>query len=274
MMENFQQEETPEFYRRRYEELKTRAANANRRRAAPSQAGGPEVLAGDLILEQQTIPAGWYWTARLARGSSLRIANPEATPGVSATFWNADDTSERFNHGDTVKLQWTVRLGQGKLLMSDMGRVLLSITGDSGAMHDPVMGGSTPQSNARQYGAAPLRNAGENFVLAAAKQGLALRDIGSGMNFFAPVTTDAAGNFVWREGAIRPGARVDLRAEMNLIVALSNTPHPLSPGPDYGARPIQVTRWRSPPAPADDFCRIATAEAVRAFENTDAYFSA
>jgi uncharacterized protein len=272
MMEILQQEETPEFYRRRYEELKARAARANQGRTAPSLRGNPELLSADLVIEHEIIPAGWYWTGKLARGHSLRVVNTEATPGVSVTFWNADDTSERFNHGDTVKLQWTVRLGQGKLLMSDMGRVLASITDDSGAMHDPVLGGSTPQGNAHKYGDTPLRNARENFVLAAGKHGLGPRDIGSVVNFFAPVATHAAGRFVWQEGVLHPGARVDLRAEMNLIVALSNTPHPLSPGPAYGARPVEVTRWRSRDVETDDFCRTATEEAARAFQNTDAYF--
>jgi urea carboxylase-associated protein 2 len=272
-MAAFQQEETPDFYRRRYEELKAKAAEANARRPGPSQVKNPQTLTADLVLAQEAIPGGWYWTATLARGQTLRIVNGEATPGVSATFWNADDPSERFNHGDTVKLQWTVRLTQGKLLMSDMGRVLASITGDTGGMHDPVMGGSTPQSNARKYGTPFLRNAQENFVLAAGKHGLGPRDIGSVMNFFAPVVTGEAGCFAWQEGAIQPGAWVDLRAEMNLIVAVSNTPHPLSPGARYDARSIAVTRWRSPPAGAGDFCRTATGEAMRAFENTDACFS-
>lgn len=272
-MGNFQEEETPEFYRRRYEALKEKAAGANMRRSTLSRPNNFEPLPDNLVLGRETIPGGWYWTAKLARGQSLRIVNTEATPGVSTTFWNADDTSERFNHGDTVKLQWTVRLTQGKLFMSDMGRVLASLTGDSGGMHDPVMGGSTPQSNARKYGAMALRSAQENFVLAAGKHGLGPRDIGSVMNFFAPIVTDRSGRFVWQEDGLRPGAHVDLRAEMNLIVAVSNTPHPLSPGTAYGARPIQVTRWRSPPPRPDDFCRTASEEAVRAFENTDAFFS-
>ncbi len=196
----FQHEETPEFYRRRYEELKAKAAQSNAGRGSVSPLKNLDRLASDLVIAQGTIPPGWYWSARLARGQSLRIFNTEATPGVSTTFWNADDPSERFNHGDTVKLQWTVQLTQGMLLMSDMGRVLASITGDTGGLHDPVMGGSTPQSNARKYGTAALRNARENFALAAGKHGLGPRDVGSTMNFFAPVMSDDAGRLAWREG--------------------------------------------------------------------------
>ena len=85
-------------------------------------------------------------------------------------MWNADDTSERFNPADTVKVQWTARIGQGKLLLSDMGRVLASITADSCGLHDCIAGGSTPESNARKYGeASSHRNTRDNFLLAAGK---------------------------------------------------------------------------------------------------------
>jgi hypothetical protein len=41
--------------------------------------------------------------------------NDFATPGVSIFLWNADDTSERYNAPDTVKVQWTGRLERGKV---------------------------------------------------------------------------------------------------------------------------------------------------------------
>lgn len=258
-------QETPDFYRRRYEELKA-AAQAG---AAMTPPRTPDRLPEKLVLGGETIPPGCYWTTRLARGEALRLANPEATPGVSVTFWNADDTSERFNHGDSVKLQWTVRLDAGKLLMSDMGRVLMSVIGDAGACPDAVLGGSTPESEFRRHNAGG-RNARDNLNAAAGKHGLSARDIGSVMNFFSPIATDAQGRFRWIDDALRPGAWVDLRAEMNLILALSNTPHPLAP--DRAARAVTVTRWR-PEAMPEDACRGATREAVRAFENTDAYFA-
>ena len=89
---------------------------------------------------------------------------------------------------------------------------------------------STAASNARKYGAAGAhRNSHDNFVLAAGKHGLSVRDVGPCISFFAPVVTDDAGRLSWRGAARKPGDYVDLRAEMNLIVALSNCPHPLDP---------------------------------------------
>jgi uncharacterized protein YcgI (DUF1989 family) len=64
----------------------------------------------------------------------------------------------------------------------------------------------------------------------------------------------------------QPGDYIELRAEMDLLIALSNCPHPLDPNPAYAPNPVTVTRFRLPVS-ADDLCRTATAEAARGFEN-------
>jgi uncharacterized protein YcgI (DUF1989 family) len=83
------------------------------------------------------------------------------------------------------------------------------------------------------------------------------------------VVTDASGRLVWRDGVLKSGDYVDLRTEMDIIVALSNCPHPLSPA--NTAEPVRATLWRAPTA-NNDACRAASEEAMRAFQNTDALF--
>jgi len=261
-------EETPEFYRRRYFELKAQADRANAERPAPNASENPAVIPADRVILEETIPGFWYWTQRIARGHSLRIINDYATPGVSVFLWNALDTSERYNAPDSVKVQWTARLGLGKLMLSDMGRVLASITADTCGLHDSIAGGSTPESNLRNYGREGLRNTRDNFLLAAGKHGLGPRDLASCTTFFAPVSVEGDGRFAWNGEMLKQGDYVDLRAEMDVIVALSNCPHPFSPGRAPVARPIRAVLWQSPLAPDNDLCRHASEEAERAFQNT------
>lgn len=226
-----------------------------------------------LVLHSETIPGGWYWPTRLARGQAMRLLNASGTHGVSVFVWNADDPSERYNAGDTVKVQWTAELRKGRLLLSDMGRVLCSLIEDTCGAHDSLSGGSTAKSNTEKYGKAGLRNTRDNLVLAAGKFGLGRRDVGPCVTFFAPVVTDAQGRFVWRDAAVQPGDFVDLRAEMNLLVAVSNCPHPLSPKADYAPGEIQAVVWSAPAPGPDDLCHTATVEARRAFENTNSLFA-
>lgn len=262
--------QTPDRYaaqRARYKELFARSKA--RRRDFSEAKGNPGTLSGDLVLKRETLPAGWGWSGLVKRGTTLRIVNTSSTQGVSVLLYRAADPTERFNAGDTVKLQWSASLHKGKLLYSDMGRVLASITDDTFGRHDAIAGGSTAVTNAEKYADPTLRNTRDNFILLAAKHGLSKADIPPCLTLFAPVGVDAAGKLVWQNGQPAAGDYVDLRAEMDILVFLSNCPHPLAPGA-YAPEPIELAFWKSPAPAADDFCRTASEEAIRGFDNTDA----
>jgi uncharacterized protein len=268
MEPNEEQRARIEANRRRYEELKT-AGQAPRALPPPTAVGDRPIAAGALI-HRETVPGAWYWTTPLGRGEALRLVNSTGASSVALLAWNRHDRSERLNHADTVKTQWSATIRKGRVLLSDMGRVFLSVIEDTSFAHDALMGGSTAASTLARYGEGPFRNTRDNFIRAAGKLGLDRRDIAPCVTFFAPVTVDADGRFVWDAGKRRPGDFVDLRAEMDLDIAISNCPHPLDPQPSYAPGPIEAIRFRAPPRAADDLCATATSEAARAFENTDA----
>lgn len=256
--------------RRRYEELKAAGSSAAPRVLPPPTPREVALETPQDSRRRETIPGGWYWTAQIARGEALRLLNTSGNPGVTLFAWNAKDTSERYNSADTVKVQWTSEMRKGRVLLSDMGRVLFSIIEDSCGAHDTIIGGSTPASNARKYGDAGLRSTRENFILAAGKHGLGARDIAPAITFFAPVTIEGD-HANWRDGVVQKGDFVDLRAELDLIVAVSNCPHPLAPDSAFDPGPIDALIFSAPAPAADDLCRTATAEAARAFENNAIY---
>jgi urea carboxylase-associated protein 2 len=242
--------------------------------AVPPLTVAPAAIPPGALRLRETVPGGWYTTVRLARGEALRIIDASGASAVSTVAWNADDTSERYNSADTVKIQWTADIRVGRVLLTDMGRVCAALVEDSCGAHDTLIGGSTPESVTARYGAAArARNARDNLILAAGKHGLDRRDIPPAITFFAPVRTDAEGRFRWRAGLVKPGDFVTLRAAMNLLVALSNTRHPLDPADDPVPGPIEIAVFRAPPPAADDACRTLTAEARRAYENTDPLFA-
>ena len=82
---------------------------------------------------------------------------------------------------------------RGRVLFSDMGRVLCSITEDSFGASDTILGGSTSATNARNFGDASLRNSRDNFLLAAGKLGLRRPDVPPAITFFADIATDEDG---------------------------------------------------------------------------------
>jgi uncharacterized protein YcgI (DUF1989 family) len=135
-----------------------------------------------------------------------------------------------------------------------------------------LVGGSTPSSALAAFGEVS-RNTHENFLAATAKLGLGLRDIPPCVTFFAPVSIDEAGRFVWKGARKRPGDFVDLRAEADLMLVLSNCPHPLDPARPAVGGPVTLVHHRPPPAAKDDPCRTTSPEIMRAFEFTDRLYA-
>lgn len=253
--------------KQRYEELKAAGQGQTPRALPPPTLRHGAPIATSAVIHRETIPGGWYWTTQLRRGEALRLINTGGKSCVALLAWSKADPSERLNHADTIKVQWAARLQKGRVILSDMGRALLSIIEDTSAAHDTLVGGSTAASNTLQYRAGSYRNTHDNFILAAGKLGLDRRDVMPCISFFAPVSVDASGKFLWNESRRVAGDFVDLRAEMDVLIALSNCPHPLDPASSYAQDSVEIVRYRAPHATGDDLCRTASAESIRAFEN-------
>ncbi|MBW4442734.1 MAG: urea carboxylase-associated family protein [Plectolyngbya sp. WJT66-NPBG17] len=222
------------------------------------------------ISYDETIPGGAYWSRIIRRGDTLRIIAPEGSSGVALLCYNADNTIERYNAADTAKIQFNAFLKKGMVLYSDMGRVLFSIVEDICGYHDTLGGCSNLTTNAK-YGEGDYKNSRDNFLLALTKRNLGKRDITPNLNLFTRIAVEPDGNLVWAGKTAQPGDFIDLRAEMNVLVVLSNCPHPLDPA--YNPKPIRAIIWNSPASTTDDLCRTANPEAQRGFQNTDAAFA-
>ncbi|PNU06785.1 urea amidolyase associated protein UAAP1 [Novosphingobium guangzhouense] len=233
------------------------------------------VDAADLVWEE-TIAAGGYATRRLTRGSRLRLIDVKGDACASILLFNAEMPTERLNVADTVKVQWNAYLGQGKLLLSDMGRVMMSIVADDAGTHDTFCGTSNSATNLLKYGEG--RNSGihpsgrDRFLLGAAKHGLGRRDVHPCVTLFKGTKIEADGAITPEVGPFQPGRTVVLRAEMDVIVVIANVPHVLDPRAEYTVTPLRASAWRGPVTGEHDPIRIATPEGLRAFQNVEDYF--
>ena len=257
-----------EANRRRYEELRAAGQELTPKGLPEPTALNGAQVAPDAVLQKEHVPPGWYTTMRLRRGEALRIVDDTGRSSVSLIGWREEDTSERINCADTVKVQWSAAIGKGRVILSDMGRVFVSLIEDTSGAHDLLVGGSTPASTLAAFGSA-TRNTQENFLAAASKIGLDVRDIPPCVSFFAPISLDEAGRFRWQEGRKRSGDFVDLRAEMNLVIVASNCPHPLDPARPAATGPVALIKHRTTARIEQDACRTASPEASRAFTFTD-----
>ncbi len=243
---------------------------------AGSVATPPPGATADTMLWEETIAAGGYAARELRRGARLRLEDVHGDACAAMLVFNAERPVERLNIADTVKVQWNAYLGPGSMLLSDMGRVLMTLVEDAAGTHDTFCGASNAVSNAARYGSGdnwgPHPNARDRFLLANAKFGLGRRDIHPCVTWFKGVRIGPDGEVGIEAGPFAPGRALTLRAEMDVIVVLANCPHPRDPRPDYRVTDLRASAWRGPVTPPDDPLRNASPEAQRAFLNVDEYF--
>ncbi|CAN5237382.1 urea carboxylase-associated family protein [soil metagenome] len=234
-----------------------------------------DVAAEDLVWEE-TIAAGGYATRQLSRGTRLRLIDLAGDACASILLFNAEMPTERLNVADTVKIQWNAYLGAGKLLLSDMGRVMMTILEDGAGTHDSFCGTSNAATNAAKYGdgsnSGPSPNGRDRFLLGAAKHGLQRRDVHPCITLFKGARIEADGTITPQIGPFEPGRSVVLRAEMDVIVVIANCPHVLDPRDAWTVTPLRATAWRGAVTPEEDPIRSATPEGLRAFLNVEDYF--
>ena len=205
------------------------------------------------VIWDEVLDSGEYAAHRLPRDAMLRLTDVGGDACAHVIIHNALNTAERLNLADTVKVQWQAYPTTGAQLLSDMGRVLMTIADDTSARHDTLCG-------------APLGLVRDRFVVAVAKAGLARRDIPPSMSFFKGVRVDPSGALVLDALTSAAGRYVDLYAELDVHVVVVNAPHVLDER-EVDASPLRITAWngRSRPAAASP----ATPERERALLNTE-----
>ena len=234
-------------------------------------------LPADKVLFSELVPGGGHWSYRLPRGTTLRITALDAGANLSLVLYSAQEKLERYNMPDSLKAQHTAHYTRGHLLMSDMGRAMGSITADNLGWHDPLgllldnrlMHEKYDSHAYQEYRNGMTRSGRDGLLIEIGKYGLAKRDLVAPVNFFSKVTVDEEGRFRYVPDHARAGAYVDLRMDMDVLVAFSTAPHPLNPALIYPANKVGLAAWRSGPAEGDDYCRRFRPENARALHNTD-----
>ena len=222
-----------------------------------------------------TMQPGNKWSAHVGRGKAITLTATGDRANLSALLFHAQDPAERYNMPDTLKAQHTAFLTTGNILMTDQGKALASITEDTVGWHDPLSGYTTRQATDERYGKTTyqdqrndwLRSGEENFKVELFRHNLSPRDIGVPINFFSKVVCELDGTmkYMLQETAARS---VTIRTEMDILLVLSNTPHPLDPSGQYPDASIVVSVADAEPVSEMDPCVVHCEENRRAFENT------
>jgi urea carboxylase-associated protein 1 len=202
----------------------------------------------DAAARREIVTAGSAWLAELARGQTLRILDLEGNQAVDTLFYDlARPTEERYCALTTIRMQRNVYLTAGSRLLSGSGNVLLTITADTCGRHDTLGGACAAESNQVRYALdkKPMHSCRDSFLyaLAASGYGLGKRDLSSNINFFMNVPLTPDGRLSFEDGISGAGKYVEMRAETDVLVLVSNCPQLLNPCNAYNPTPVEMIVW-------------------------------
>ncbi len=194
------------------------------------------------VLHDEVIAARAPWRHRINAGQSLRIVDLEGNQAVDFLLYAAGDDSERYSAQDTIAAQANIFLRRGTPLLSNEGRTMMTITGTAVDYHDTIGGACSCESNTLRYGhhTKAQHACVDNFLDANLRDGRGKRDIVPNINFFMNVPVEADGALGIVDGISAPGLTVDLRAEMDVIVVVSNCPQINNPCNGFNPTPVRM----------------------------------
>jgi hypothetical protein len=194
------------------------------------------------IRHDETVPARAPWLHHVAAGEVLRIVDVEGNQAVDFLIYAAADDAERYSAQDTVAAQGNLFLRTGTVLLSNEGRPMMTIIASAVDYHDTIGGACSCESNTLRYGhhTKAQHACVDNFLEANLGEGRGKRDMVSNINFFMNVPVEDDGTLGIVDGISAPGLTVDLRAEMDVIVVVSNCPQINNPCNGFNPTPVRM----------------------------------
>ncbi len=199
----------------------------------------------------EVVEAGDSFVHEILQGQYVRIVDLEGNQAVDTLFYNAHNYADRYSAQDTIREQQNIYLTTGTKLMSTERNVLLTIVADTCGRHDTLGGACATESNMIRYAIEKrsMHACRQSFLkgaLAWSKETgreLDKRDLTANINFFMNVPVTTAGKLTFEDGVSDAGKYVELRAEMDTLIVISNCPQLNNPCNAYNPTPVRVLIW-------------------------------
>lgn len=202
-------------------------------------------LRPEQAIYDQTLPAGEGWAHVVRQGQVFRIVDLEGNQAADTLFYNAHDYAERYSAQDTIRESGCIYLTTGTRLLSNRGRAMMTIVADTCGRHDTLGGACAQESNMVRYAIEKryMHACRNSFVKAGLPMGITKRDITHNVNFFMNVPVTPEGKLTFEDGVSEPGKYVEMRAELDTLVLISNCPQLNNPCNAYNPTPVRLLVW-------------------------------
>ncbi|SHN70266.1 DUF1989 domain-containing protein [Bradyrhizobium erythrophlei] len=203
-------------------------------------------IAPNTLVRREIVPAKGRWSARLKPGQTLKMIDTEGQQAIDFLCYSAELPLDRINIPTTVRLNKSLYITKGSKIYSERARTMMSVLEDTCGYHDTLAGCCSCEIDKVRYGVDKTESCRTNFIAELAGWGMSPSEIVSNINFFMRVRFSADGELTIADGVSKPGDYVVLRAEMPLIVVISNCPQENNPAAGFSPTPVEVIVSEAP----------------------------
>jgi len=199
------------------------------------------------VVSQATIVPGGNMAWEVTRGRVLRVVDIEGQQVGDLVCFNLHRLNEKLSPPYTIMGNRTLRPTVGHALFSDENNPLMTIVADTLGSHDLLAGACSRYTNKSRYDKDGTPNCRDNLAAALRPWGIDWKEIPYNINLFMNVPVGADFTVSIQPPLSRAGDHIDLRADMDVLVGLSNCPQVLNPCNNFRLKPLKVTIYD--PAP-------------------------
>jgi urea carboxylase-associated protein 1 len=202
---------------------------------------GLSVLPKQAIWDK-VVPARGKSAFEMKKGQILRIEDMEGEQCIDLICYNLHNLDEKFWAAHTAKLSGSIYVSTGDILYSDLAHPMMTIIEDTVGVNDVICGSCSYALDVVRYGEEKAQpGCMDNFEEAIAPWGLKRKDIPMCFNIFLSYPVEEDGTVsIEQDPPSKAGDYMDLRAEMDLLVVLSNCPQINNPCTGFNPTPIRV----------------------------------
>jgi uncharacterized protein YcgI (DUF1989 family) len=189
----------------------------------------------------QTIPARRGRAVRLARGQTIRILNTHGEQVVDTWAFVAGLLSEFMSMEHTRATLLKLRPAPGDPLYTNKRRRILTVTADtSPGVHDTLIAACDNERYGLLGCTSYHDNCTDNLHAALQELGLWVPETPSPLNLFMHIPWTESGALSFEAPSTKPGEYVELRAELDCIVAMSACPQDILPINGRAGKPTEA----------------------------------
>ena len=202
------------------------------------------------IVEEVVIPPRGKHSRVVYKGQVIRITDLEGKQVPDFLCFDLKDPLiNKLSVENTLLINGNIYLTTGHTLYSTKCEPMFKIIADTVGRHDLICGSCSEYSNALRYGVRGTPSCRTNFQNALAPYNIPLSAIPYSFNIFMNCPVEPDGKIAIKEPISNPGDYIELQAEMDCIIAISDCPQERNPCNAYKPTSIGFLLYEPNPQP-------------------------